>query len=324
MTGGSSAGQVFLYVTGACNARCLTCYSTPWMGGLEVASDSGFSRVLTWARAQGTRRLTLLGGEPTLVESTPRIAVQARSLGFHFIRLVTNGMYETGLLDSDGYRDLDVVCFSLDGHTSAINDYQRVGTDHRQVVRNIEEALRHGFDVRISHTVTSHNLDYVPDMIEFANNLGVTQINLNIAFSIVSAAKDPSLSVDPHRWCDVYQTVVETAHSYELEIKVPIGYATREELAFHRGKGHECLAKDGTRLYVQPNLDTYTCPLLLGRSAWKSFYLDDENVLSSHPDFRSIAGIDQYCRFLPFMGSPYFPLCIFYKDRLNRRLEGIG
>ncbi|MFH1724378.1 MAG: radical SAM protein [Elusimicrobiota bacterium] len=108
----------------ACNARCLFCSQDDGdreMGRLDPAATA---RHIYWAFRNGYRRLGLSGGEPTLLPELPRLIRFARKVGFHSIRLQTNGIrladasYAQRLVEAG----LSTVRFSVHGHEAGLHD----------------------------------------------------------------------------------------------------------------------------------------------------------------------------------------------------------
>ena len=86
--------QVEIQLGHLCNNRCVFCAS----GFITAAGQAGqidsepVYTHLADARARGARRVTFVGGEPTLQRELPRFIARARELGFEEIVLFTNGV----------------------------------------------------------------------------------------------------------------------------------------------------------------------------------------------------------------------------------------
>ena len=112
--------QVFLYVTDECNIRCTQCYYKPWLkkGHAEMPTNVALS-LLQKFRELGAIKLSFLGGEPTLYgqadgnEPLPYLIEAARGIGFEYIRMVTNGLFDQTLLQDERLRGIDEITFSI-------------------------------------------------------------------------------------------------------------------------------------------------------------------------------------------------------------------
>lgn len=86
--------QIEIQLGHLCNNRCVFCSSGLITSfGLVGQEDSARALAeLEVARDKGARRVTFVGGEPTLQRDFPRILAHARSLGYEEIVLFTNGV----------------------------------------------------------------------------------------------------------------------------------------------------------------------------------------------------------------------------------------
>lgn len=309
--------QVFLYVTQHCNIRCLTCYA---LDQLQRDADLPFDdlvRVLAALRARGAWRLSLLGGEPTVYRRLGDLVTDARALGYRFIRINTNGMFAPSLLRDSRLRAIDVICFSIDGATAAVNDSIRKGASLVRIVANLQRAADIGFDVRVNATITTRNIDQVFDIIALAQRSGASEVNLNVMFLMGYALDHQELAISPGRWHDTYQEIVRRHREFTLRIKVPPGFAATAELPRHRANGHRCLAMDGSRWYVASNGDAFPCLALMDDAKHRVAEYRDGRLVSRPRDHEDDAGLHDYCHFVNMRADGVHPLCIFYKDRLN-------
>jgi MoaA/NifB/PqqE/SkfB family radical SAM enzyme len=295
--------QVFLYVTQRCNIRCITCYA---LDQLERDTDLSFDdlvRLLADFRTRGAWRLSLLGGEPTVYRPLGDLVARARDLGYTFVRINTNGMFATSLLSDTRMRGIDVLCFSIDGATAAVNDSIRKGSRLERVLENLRAAREAGFEVRVNATITSRNIDQTIAIVELAEACGASEVNLNVMFLMGYALTHQDLAVSPAAWRSMYDTILRRHREFAIRIKLPAAFATTSELPGHRANGHRCLAMDGTRWYVASNGQAFPCLL----------FMDAKQGIGQDAG----AAVHDYCHFVNMPSAGLHPLCIFYKDRLN-------
>ena len=86
--------QIEIQLGHLCNNRCVFCTSglITSVGQAGQEDPAPVLAHLADARARGARRVTFVGGEPTLQREFPRILACARELGFEEIVLFTNGV----------------------------------------------------------------------------------------------------------------------------------------------------------------------------------------------------------------------------------------
>ncbi len=84
---------LWLELTTRCNLNCIHCYaeSGPRQTSAEILSLDDWFLALHEAARLDCRKVQFIGGEPTLHPDLPRLISQARSLGFEFIEVYTNG-----------------------------------------------------------------------------------------------------------------------------------------------------------------------------------------------------------------------------------------
>jgi MoaA/NifB/PqqE/SkfB family radical SAM enzyme len=309
--------QVFLYVTQRCNIRCVTCYA---LDQLERGTDLEYDEVLGMLRAlhaDGAWRLSFLGGEPTVYPALPLVVTAARDIGFSFVRINTNGMFDASLLYDARMRGVDVLCFSIDGATAAVNDSIRKGSRLNHVLGNMRLAVRLGYEVRVNVTITSRNIDYTFEMLTLAQDVGAAEVNLNVLFLMGYALDHQELSVAPAAWRRTYDEVVRRHREFSVRIKLPPAFATAEELPRHRDNGHRCVAADGSRLYAASNGDVYPCLTLMDDPSHRVATFSGGRMIKLVTVLPGGERVHDYCHFINMQTDGLHPLCIFYKERLN-------
>ena len=309
--------QVFLYVTQRCNIRCITCYA---LDQLERGTDldvDNLAGLLSALRAKGAWRLSLLGGEPTVHPRLAELLAAARAIGYSFVRINTNGMFNPSLLRDGALRGLDVLCFSIDGATAAVNDSIRRGARLDRVVANMRLAVELGFEVRANVTVTSRNIDQVFDIIALVQRAGGSEVNLNVMLLMGYALDHHDLSVDPEAWRRTYEEVTRRHRDFPIRIKLPPAFAAACDIPRHREAGHRCVAVDGSRVYVASNGDVYPCLTLMDDPSRRiAAYVGGRLMPLAAPPLGD-ARVHDFCHFVRMESNGLHPLCIFYKDRLN-------
>jgi radical SAM protein with 4Fe4S-binding SPASM domain len=169
-------GTVFWDLTYACNLACIHCYNMPSAGKRDELSTAEAVRVLEELYAAGVGEVALGGGEPLLRADLPVVLGAARDLGFRSLSIATNGT----LADREKARVLKEtgcdVQVSLDGSRAELHDDMRgvPGAFDKAVegIRTLQEA---DIDVSVCTTVTTRNVESVPDILELMKDLGVSR-----------------------------------------------------------------------------------------------------------------------------------------------------
>jgi hypothetical protein len=228
-------------------------------------------------------------------------------------------MFRPALLRDPRIRSIDVLCFSIDGATAAVNDAIRRGSRLERVLNAMREAAALGYEVRANVTVTARNIDQLFDLIRLVESCGGTEINLNVMFLMGYALAHADLAVTPARWQAAFDGVVARHREFGIRIKLPRAFTTRADAARGRAEGHRCLAVDRSRVYVASNGDVYPCLTMMDDAANR---IGAADPAVSAPGPRALVAEDSihdYCHFIRVAAddADVRPLCIFHKVRLN-------
>ncbi len=172
-----------LAITGSCNLVCSHC----WVGAGEATSHTHVplkkvSRIMEEFAAIGGDGIRITGGEPLCHPHWLNIIQTARSLGFKTIILQTNAM----LLRDEHLavlQELDFPGFSiqisLDGATAATHDLLRGTGAFDSALNGILKLIQEGLAQRISlfFTEMRHNLEELPAVLEFADNMSIASVS---------------------------------------------------------------------------------------------------------------------------------------------------
>ena len=128
---GNNLRQVFMYLIDSCNLNCVQCLYKLDMSfqveKKEIALEDAINLISDF-REMGAVKLTLMGGEPTLYglkennEPLLKLIKKSKELGYEYVRIDTNGMFNPSLLERPEFQLLDEITFSLDGPNAEIND----------------------------------------------------------------------------------------------------------------------------------------------------------------------------------------------------------
>jgi len=159
--------QLEIRVTLACNEHCVFCNS--WHGADNLATDLPAAVVLlAQARARGTRKLVISGGEPLLVPWLPDLAREARTLGFAYICLQTNAILAVGAWDLLEATAPDEILVSAHGSTekvlAAVTRRPELAAAHMDGLLRL---LASDFRVVVNFVVCRQNLADLPRFVRF-------------------------------------------------------------------------------------------------------------------------------------------------------------
>jgi MoaA/NifB/PqqE/SkfB family radical SAM enzyme len=207
--------QVFLYINDDCNLGCEQCIYKPHVlfnDRREIAPSTAVG-LLDAFFGMGARKLTILGGEPTLYGARAshgplrQVIEAARGMGYSYLRLDTNAHFGERVFVAGGLEQLDELAFSLDGYDEASNDPLRGEGTFRRIIRRIEQATERGIRCSITCCIhrglveRDHDGRYgVERVIELGERLGVSTVNFHDLFKA---------GVPMDAWTGSFDTTVE-------------------------------------------------------------------------------------------------------------------
>ena len=338
-------GQVFMYLIDVCNATCVQCYykveltfqhqrkKIPYYvdGERKLIPFEEAVGLLKVFRDLGAIKVTFMGGEPTLHPELPKLIHEAKQLGFKYVRIDTNGLFDPQLLDNPLFQELDEITFSLDGRTEEANDKIRGTRYYKRCVPNIMKAVETGFKVHLTSCVTQEMIRDTDDedeieltkMIKFAKSLGVETVNLH---SVIKGgmARD-AWTGDIHTTYDEYDhaaSVVSKQFSSDLEIgKVRLPQGRVEQSLFNSNPTYYgyCSVREFDRLLAFPNGMLRVCSLLIGTPFCVGYY-DTERVYLNETPTNELKAIDmEQSKPCPYQtkgfGDGNAPLCVSFKPK---------
>ena len=191
-----AGGEVEIKLTAACDQSCVFCKSPA-----DLANHASVAEALEALPrlAQRTKRLTLSGGEPTLVRELVDVLRAARRAGFDVIEVQSNGM---NLAKRAAVRELaragaTSVLLSLHAHDAALSD-QLTGTPggFDRTMRGIDNCVEEGLAVALCHVICAGNAPHLPRYTRFVRRRfgeQFLQVVFTMAIPTFRVRSDPGL-----------------------------------------------------------------------------------------------------------------------------------
>ncbi len=180
--------KVMISPTDYCNLNCGICWRNEKEEKYDELTLDEIKSILEECKEMGVRIIDFTGGgEPFIRHDIFDIMKMIKDFGF-FGTLTTNGT----LLDKDKIMKivdigLDDICFSLDGHTAAINDSIRGNGVYSDVIKSIRllKSMKNDCSsdlpvIRIGTVITSKNFKHLDDIVELAHELDINAINFSV------------------------------------------------------------------------------------------------------------------------------------------------
>ena len=331
--------QVFLYLIDECNLKCEQCYYKQdiyfQVDKKEISFDDAV-KLITDFRQMGAIKLTLLGGEPTLYgikeENRPllKLIKKAKELGYEYVRIDTNGQFNSKLLEKEEFKMLDEITFSLDGPTKEINDSIR-GCSFEKCVKNIKRAKELGYNIDITSCISKELIKrdekgnlYLDRMIKFVEELGIEKLNFHNLFK-TGVPRDHfsgNLDITIEDWFKVWDEIEEKVlnNEYRIPVRIPQSFTTKENFKQNPEYYGYCSCKTKSRILVHSNGMLRVCALMIGTPYGIARYYDNKIVWDKSPTNELKAHkMNEHTpctnQFKKNQFGKYVPTCISFKPK---------
>lgn len=332
--------QVFLYLVDECQLNCVQClYKLENNFNIcrkDIEPKQAMMMIEDFYQL-GARKLTLMGGEPTLyrIEENRQpffdIIEKAKEIGYEYVRIDTNGQFEEELLDNPSMKKLDEITFSLDGPNAEINDKVRGNKSFERAVKNIKKAVSLGYNVNITCCIhkdlikrNSKGELYICEMINFTHELGVTCINFHDLFKsgIPRDYWTGEINITLDEWAEVWEEIQEKVSNGEfpIPVRVPQSFTSKEKFEGNPEYYGYCSVKTKDRVLVHPNGIMRVCSLMIGTPYGVARYYEDKiewdegytNEINAH-DLELYTPCTNQAKKNMFRGMK--PLCVSFKPK---------
>ena len=342
--------QVFLYLTDECNTRCVHCYYKPWLKDHHGEMPTEVVQALLQKfRSLGATKVSLLGGEPTQYGQAPgnerlgRIVTLARQIGYTYIRIVTNGLFDDSLLCDPELRRIDEITFSVDGDTPEVHNSLRGTNAFQRVIRSLRHAVSLGYRVHMTMCVHRGNIGLTATgepllvrAIRWAASLGVHSFNFHplLRMGVARDGWTGETDIEPEQWIQAYrliQSLTQQGH-FGITVRIPIRFVSSLQLSNHPQYYGYCSVRSADRLDVHPNGTMHTCALHTGTSTAVATFRHLDNRVRIQWEERDgeldqgplmTAGVHP-CHVIKRTPDGLTPLCISLKTSQEDRIEFVN
>lgn len=277
--------QVFLYITDNCNLECQHCIYKPnvkfGFGNKEIPFAEVIA-LLSDFKKMGAIKLSILGGEPTLYgmrehknyDLLLQVIQASHEMGYEYIRIVTNGTFQSELLYEDRFKLLNEISFSLDGYDEITNDAVRKRGVFRKAINNIKIAKKIGYEVHITTCVYNKllekdiNGDFLLERVmHLGEELNVQTVNFHVLINDGTPIEtwQGGLYCTPSIWEEAYKTINQNINNnkYKVHVRIPTTFISEEEFNNNKPYYGFCPVKLGERVLVHPDGIIRICSALL-------------------------------------------------------------
>lgn len=279
---GHNLTSVDVYVTSQCNRRCTYCFlpSDFFASGLRMSVDA-FSDVVTWCVRNGIDEITLLGGEPSLHPSFPKMVSLANDHGLK-VRVVTNGARRFRRLLENGEikpQNLSRVAVSLDTLDETMQDALRGRGAYRDAIDAIR--LLAAYDILFDINVTGVRpaIDGIDALIGFAEGEGCRRVNVHWPSNIGLGAQLTAEQIpDRGEWEKLVRAIAERVETRpDFFVEIERGFLADDDPLTG------CALEDFSNLQILPNGRAYRCGMLVDQEGMASLAMTGGQLRLTRP-----------------------------------------
>jgi len=167
--------QVVWNITRACNLKCLHCYESAGVKDIDELSTEEALRGIDILADAGVLILAFSGGEPTIRPDILQLIEHSSKRGM-FTAVATNALLFSSRRKVREFKKagLQFAQVSLDGLNPETHDrFRGVPGCFQKTVQGIKNCVAESLFVEMATTATQFNYKEIPEMIDFAQKLGV-------------------------------------------------------------------------------------------------------------------------------------------------------
>jgi heme b synthase len=228
-------------ITRRCNLNCVHCRAASQKGSYpgELEAER-CQEVLAEIASIGKPIVILTGGEPLLRKDVFRLARRGTELGLRMV-MATNGTLMTDAvvqeIKSSGIKRVSI---SFDGPSDMEHDqFRQVPGAFDRSMRGIDFLKGAGIEFQVNSTVTRHNIDQVPELLEMAVELGAVAHHIFLLVPTGRAREMVDQSIDALQYEKLLRWFYRKKKEVPIHLKAtcaPHYYRILREEARERGE----------------------------------------------------------------------------------------
>ncbi|MCB1789828.1 MAG: radical SAM protein [Gammaproteobacteria bacterium] len=224
---------VQIHATRRCNLQCRHCYSSSSPRASEALTPGVLRTALDELVAQGYNWASFSGGEPLAYPALADVMRHAKTIGMH-TAVVSNGMLLTPQRLDAIEAVTDILVLSLDGKPASHNRMRGTPKAFDSMAARLPELRERGMAFGFLFTLTQHNLDELPWVVEFAVNVGAKMLQIHPLDCVGNAARylrgtEPDGIEGAYAWYLAEQTKRSLAGRLALQVDLVRSDALRQQ-----------------------------------------------------------------------------------------------
>jgi MoaA/NifB/PqqE/SkfB family radical SAM enzyme len=298
--------KAFYYISFECNLNCIHCYVGDNLAPQVHADfDAVISNIERLSKS-GVEEITFLGGEPTLHPKYNSIIQHACSIGFSKVIVDTNGINKNPIPSNFTKNDILAIRFSMEGSNGKTHDYIRGRNTFKRMTSTLRRIVERGNRVEITFTINTMNYKEIQEVVIFAINEGVQEVNFHFTSLMGNGKRSPYLGLSVEDIVLIQDELDNLRKKSPISIRYPKLLVRKDEFSKELDKGLCCRIYKPEAVLIFPNGTTCQCPLQINK--------DLSSMEIPCNEYKS-NGCPLYWRFFPNgIHDEYMMTCVSWKS----------
>jgi radical SAM protein with 4Fe4S-binding SPASM domain len=212
--------QVVWNITHACNLKCAHCYENAGKKDANELSKQEINKGLEILSKAGVTSVAFSGGEPTSNPHITHYIKLANELGM-YPALATNGylLSKEYILNKFVDAGLEFVQISIDGINSETHDsFRGVKGSWDKAIKAVENSVEADLFVEVATTVTTNNINEIPDIIEFVRGLGAHWFMIYNFIPTGNGSNNTEMDISPQNRLNLLKTAYHKNINGDMQV----------------------------------------------------------------------------------------------------------
>ncbi|EKU98208.1 putative Fe-S oxidoreductase [Leptolyngbya sp. PCC 7375] len=275
--------EVYYYITFVCNLRCRHCYVGDNLAPQTHANLSLVLNMLQKCYCAGARKVTFLGGEPTLHPDYEKILLESIRIGYPKIIIDTNGLTQYPIPKKlSAFRQLSVR-LSLEGINAQTHDLVRGQGTFDKTFASLKRLIEANVRVEVTYTINSNNAAQVSEAVRRLTDEGVSEINFHFMSLMGNGQRNSFLGLEPEKIIQAQEELEYLNQNNKIPLRYPKLLIHKEELSHEISKGYNCRIFGQTTLLIFPKGELRRCPLQITSNLNQEISVENSSESSGCP-----------------------------------------
>ncbi|HEY0196687.1 MAG TPA: radical SAM protein [Methanobacterium sp.] len=212
--------QVVWNLSRACNMRCAHCYEDAGRKDKDELNAQQIDKGIEMLSKAGVTSIAFSGGEPTIHPHILEFINKTTAQGM-FTAMATNGYTLSKNRECKKYVEngLQFVQISVDGlHAGTHDSFRGVSGAWDKAIQAVENCVNTDLFVEVATTVTEHNFQEIPEMIDLMRDMGVDWFMIYNFIPTGNGENIASMDISPKKRLKLLETAYNENGEGEMQV----------------------------------------------------------------------------------------------------------